>query len=55
VHGAVGEQGQDGGANVTAACPRASAAASGAWTEVETASAGELLAAMASGMTWMSV
>jgi hypothetical protein len=55
VHGAVGEQGEDGGANVTAARPWASAAASGAGseagTEVETASAGELLATVASGMT----
>jgi hypothetical protein len=59
VHGAVGEQGEDGGADVAAACPWPTSTAPGAGAEagaeVEPASAGELLAAMASGMTWMAV
>jgi hypothetical protein len=59
VHGAVGEQGEDGGANVTAARPRptstASAARPEAGTEIEAAPAGELLAAMAPGMAWMAM
>jgi hypothetical protein len=54
VHGAVGEQGEDGGANVTATRPwptsAASAARPEARTEVESPSAGELLVAMAPGM-----
>jgi len=50
VHGAVGEQGEDGGANVAAARPRPTSTAPGAGTEVKPASAGELLAAMAPGM-----
>ncbi|HEX4753415.1 MAG TPA: hypothetical protein VH268_10980 [Solirubrobacterales bacterium] len=53
MHGAVGEQGEDGGANVTAACPWASSAATGAGAEATTAS--ELLAVAATGMAWVSV
>jgi len=57
VHGAVGEQGEDGGANVTATCPWPTAAAPGAraeaGTEVEAPSAGELLASVTTWMTWM--
>jgi hypothetical protein len=55
VHGAVGEQGEDGGANVTAARPRPTSAAPGAGPEIEPAPAGELLAAMAPGMAWMAM
>jgi hypothetical protein len=59
VHGAVGEQGEDGGANVTAARPwpasAASTARSEAGTEIEALTAGELLAAMMPGMAWVSV
>jgi hypothetical protein len=59
VHGAVGEQGEDGGANVTATSPWPTAAAPGARpearAEVEPFTAGELLAAMAPGMAWMVV
>jgi hypothetical protein len=59
VHGAVGEQGEDGGADVAAACPRPTSTAPGAGAEagpeVEPASAGELLAAMTPGMAWMAV
>jgi hypothetical protein len=59
VHGAVGEQGEDGGANVTAASPwptsAASAARSEAGAEIESPAAGELLVAMAPGMAWMAV
>jgi hypothetical protein len=59
VHGAVGEQREDGGADVAAACPRPTSAAPGAGTEagpeVEPATAGELLAAVTSGMAWMAV
>jgi hypothetical protein len=57
VHGAVGEQGEDGGANVTAARPRPTSAApragTEAGTEVESLPAGELLAAMVPGMAWI--
>jgi len=59
VHGAVGEQGEDGGANVTAARPRptsaAPAARSEAGTEIEAPSTGELLVAMAPGMARMAM
>jgi hypothetical protein len=59
VHGAVGEQGEDGGANVTAPRPRPTSAAPGArpeaGAEIEAAPAGELLAAVASGMAWMAM
>jgi hypothetical protein len=59
VHGAVGEQGEDGGANVTAARPWPTAAASAAGpearTEIEAPAAGELLVAMAPGMAWMAM
>jgi hypothetical protein len=59
VHGAVGEQGEDGGANVTAArsgpTSAASAARPEAGTEVESPPAGELLVAMAPGMAWMAM
>jgi hypothetical protein len=59
VHGAVGEQGEDGGANVAAARPRptstASRARSEAGTEIESLPTGELLAAMVPGMAWMAV
>jgi len=59
VHGAVGKQGEDGGADVTATSPRPTAAAPGtrpeAGTEVESPSAGELLAAMAPGMARMAM
>jgi hypothetical protein len=49
VHGAVGEEGEDGGANVTAARPRPTSTAAAA----EAASACELFAATAPGMTRM--
>jgi hypothetical protein len=59
VHGAVGEQGEDGGADVTAARPGPTATAprtaAEAGTEVEPAPAGELLAAVASGMARMAM
>jgi hypothetical protein len=59
VHGAVGEQGEDGGANVTAARPRSASAApaarSEAGTEIEAPSTGELLVAMAPGMARMAM
>jgi hypothetical protein len=59
VHGAVGEQGEDGGANVAAASPRPTSAAPRAGpeagTEIESLPAGELLAAMVPGMAWMAV
>jgi hypothetical protein len=51
VHGALGEQGEDGGANVTAARPRPTSTAAVA----EAATAGELLAITASGMARMAV
>jgi hypothetical protein len=59
VHGAVGEQGEDGGANVAATCPWPTAAAPGsgteAGTEVESLTAGELLATMAPRMVRMAI
>jgi hypothetical protein len=59
VHGAVGEQGEDGGANVTAASPwptsAASTARSEAGTEIEATAAGELLVAMAPRMARMAM
>jgi len=59
VHGAVGEQGEDGGANVTAASPwptsAASAARPEAGTEIEAPAAGELLVAMAPRMARMAM
>jgi hypothetical protein len=59
VHGAVGEQGEDGGANVAAARPRATSAAPRArpeaGTELEASPTGELLAAMVPGMAWMAL
>jgi hypothetical protein len=51
MHGAVGEQGEDGGANVTAARPWPTSTA----TAAEAATARELLAATAPGMTRMVV
>jgi hypothetical protein len=53
VHGAVGEQGEDGGANVATAGPRASSTAAGA--AAESATARELVATAVSGMAWMAV
>ncbi|HEX4730899.1 MAG TPA: hypothetical protein VH299_06495 [Solirubrobacterales bacterium] len=53
MHRAIGEQGEDGGANVTAARPWAPSTATGAGTEAATAS--ELLAVASSRMAWMSV
>jgi hypothetical protein len=59
VHGAVGEQGEDGGANVTAARPRPTsatpAARSEAGTEIEALTTGELLVAMAPRMARMAM
>jgi hypothetical protein len=59
VHGAVGEQGEDGGANVTAACSwptsAASAARPEAGTEVESPPAGELFVAMAPGVARLAM
>jgi hypothetical protein len=51
VHGAVGEQGEDGGANVTAARPRPTSTT----TAAKSATARELLATTASGMTRMTM
>jgi hypothetical protein len=54
VHGALGEQGEDGGANVTAARPWAASTTASAVAEAATAR--ELLATAAMpGMAWMSV
>jgi hypothetical protein len=54
VHGAIGEQGEDGGANVAAARPGPASTATGA--AAESAAAHELLAAAAmAGVTWMVV
>jgi hypothetical protein len=54
VHGAIGEEGEDGGANVAAARPGPTSTAAGA--AAEPATAHELLAAAAmAGMTWMVV
>jgi hypothetical protein len=51
VHGAVGEQGEDGGADVTAARPRPASTTASA----EAAAARELLAATAPGMARMAM
>jgi len=51
VHGPVGEQGEDGGANVTAARPRAASSTATA----ESATARELLATTAPGMARMAM
>jgi hypothetical protein len=54
VHGALGEQGEDGGANVTATSPWAASTTAAAVTEAATAR--ELLAIAAMpGMAWVSV
>jgi hypothetical protein len=54
VHGAVGEEGEDGGANVAAARPRPTAPATGAAAEAATAHELFVAAAM-TGMAWMLV
>jgi hypothetical protein len=51
VHRPIGEQGEDGGADIAAARPWPTAAATGS----EAAAAGELLADVAAGMTVMVV
>jgi hypothetical protein len=51
VHGAVGEQGEDGGADISAARPRPTSTAASA----EAATARELLAATVPGMTRMAM
>jgi hypothetical protein len=51
VHGALGQQGEDGGADIAATRPRPASTTAAA----EAATARELLTAPAPGMTWMSV
>jgi hypothetical protein len=53
VHRAVGEQGEDGGANVATARPGPASTAAGA--AAEAAVAFELVATTVSGMAWMAV
>ncbi|HKZ12349.1 MAG TPA: hypothetical protein VJL81_00745 [Solirubrobacterales bacterium] len=59
MHGAVGEQGEDGGADVTAARSRPTSAAPGAraeaGTEIESPPTRVLLAATATGMARMAM
>jgi hypothetical protein len=51
VHRSIGEQGEDGGADIAAARPGPTSAATG----TEAATAGEFLAGVAAGMTVMVV